>query len=227
MDATRMTVRLPLAEAAARACGPCHALCCEIYVVHLGGHDLWRLVRGLDLPWRAVAELSPHPAPASISFRLDGGGARHALSLRRRESGACGFLLELPGGLRRCGVHAFRPWACRAYPLEIAPAAPEWVAARSDACCPDGGLRAWTAAIPEASDPPCDDRGEEVLWRHALRRWDGHAERFPSDRPLAPDSFVAWVLDLYDAIAPLRGPERGEWQLGAIDRIEAFPLPPE
>jgi Fe-S-cluster containining protein len=196
-----------------------------MYIVHLCGHDLWRLMRGLDLPWTAIAELAPlYPSPPPICFRLDRGPPRHCFTLRRKPSGPCHFLLELHGGLRRCGVHALRPWACRAYPLEVGRDAPDG-ALVFHAACPTNGLQKYVAALPELRPVLHDDRGEWLLYREVLRRWDQLAERVPEERPLTPDLFVEWTNRLYDGLEPLRRPERGEWQLDAYRFVAEFPLP--
>ncbi len=197
-----------------------------MYVVHVGGHDLWRLVRALNVPWDAVAEIAPqYPAPASMSFRLSSAPERRAFSLKRRASGACHFLLELGDGYRRCGVHALRPWACRSYPLVADAEVARGGALLDHACCPVEGLEAYQAAVDEMLPTLEADRGEEWLYLRVLERWEQAARQAPPERPIAVETWVAWLCAVYDAIEPLRAGERGDWQLAAYERVAAFPLP--
>jgi Fe-S-cluster containining protein len=219
--------RLPLSEHPEQVCSSCHAMCCEMYVVHIGGHDLWRLVRGLGLPWDAIAEIAPqYPAPASMSFRLSSAPARVAFSLRRRPSGTCQFLLELGAGYRRCGAHAFRPWACRSYPLAAdmvsAPAGADLI---DHACCPVEGLEAYQAAVADMLPGLEADRGEEWLYIRVLERWETLAATVPAARPIPAAVFADWVCALYDALEPMRRGERGDWQLAMYTYIANWPLP--
>jgi Fe-S-cluster containining protein len=169
---------------------------------------------------RAPRRLRPLPP-----LRLDGQSPRRALSLRRRESGTCGLLLELGGGYRRCGAHAFRPGACRAYPLVADHLAPLGGALAEHACCPVEGLDLYEAAIPEMLATLEDDRAEQALYLRVLERWEQLFAGRPPERAVPIGAFVDWLLGLYAAIQPLRAGERGDWQLVAYERIASWPLP--
>src|SRR5262249_36139873 len=107
-------VKLPIVDGGA-TCFSCDAPCCTSYVVPIHGFDLWRMVRGLQLPWSDVADAR---AGDWDGFAVDASETRLSLFLRAREGEVCRFLLTLPSGLQRCGAHSARPMACRVYPWQ-------------------------------------------------------------------------------------------------------------
>jgi hypothetical protein len=195
------------------ACSRCPAPCCQHYEVTVDGYDLFRLVRGLMLPWRALVELVEHPGAAARGFYLDTGeGARcYGFRLRQRPGGACQLLLELAEGHRRCGAHALRLIASDDEPYG------SWVWGM--ALCPDDSRARFTRALPLLRPLVDEDLAEGQLYFRVLQRWNRAAAGHDVDQ------YVAWLLDLYGAIEPLRRGERGEWQLLAYRLIAEFPLP--
>ncbi len=109
--------RLPVLDAASRACLSCHGPCCFEHTVPISGYDLWRLSSGLGVPWASLVELDFHTIMLYDGFRLDRGPRHWFFKLQRRESGACKLLVEIDDTHRRCGAHALRPGPCRRYPL--------------------------------------------------------------------------------------------------------------
>lgn len=186
----------------------------------IGGYDLYRLTRGLGLPWRAVAELEQHRNSLFEGFRLDRGSVHHSFLLRRHDSGACRFLLDLDGH-RRCGVHALRPAPCRVYPLVQGGELGE------HAVCPDGLRQRWAAAGAAGAhaETLADDTAERVLYGRVRERWDLAAMRIPVERPLDADRFIEFLDGVYGAIDPLRSGARAAWEAEAARLIDEFPLP--
>lgn len=111
--------------------------CCVVFDPELTGADLHRLVSGLGLEARDVAELRPvrvdQAGPDAIHL-----GDERAWDLRLRRTGAlgghqgpggrrrCGFLTDLSRADRpelapasRCGVYAQRPAVCRLFPSDL------------------------------------------------------------------------------------------------------------
>ncbi len=209
-------------DPATAACSTCPARCCE-HTVPLTGYDVVRLTRALALPWRVVAGLGSHRIALFEGFRLDRGPTHWFFHLRKRDDGACQFLLELPDGYRRCGVHALRPGACRVYPL--VPDLARGGEFGNHALCPDPQRALYEGAIPQLRDGIDEDQAERALYARVRARWDLVPMRVPVERPLDADVFVDWIGKVYDAIAPLRIGERGQWQLAAYELVADFPLP--
>ncbi|MBF0502602.1 MAG: YkgJ family cysteine cluster protein [Candidatus Riflebacteria bacterium] len=99
-------------------CTECTANCCGEFRIFITPFDLLRLSKALNvpagkicLPVQLCLENADH-RPSSFSL---GEEERFLLALRRR-SDRCLFQMNV-GGMRRCGVHAFRPLVCRSYPF--------------------------------------------------------------------------------------------------------------
>lgn len=202
--------RLPVVPSDdANPCFGCTTGCCREYEVELSGFDLWRLVRGLDVPWRGVAEVrrdfSTGPA-ASIAFVLDESAHRHSLWLRRHRGGACVLLLELPGQQVRCGAHASRPLACRLYPYQpaVSPTAGAHGALVAHAICPPRSRQRFEAARDEARPAIDAELVERALWIRLVRRWNEVARGAARAQPIDVEELIAWLFTVYDRLAPLR-----------------------
>ena len=198
-------------------CDGCHGRCCVEHRVPIDGFDLVRLWRAVGGAWRDLVALERRRHPLSFGFRLDAGPEHWSLSLRRRDDGACAFLVGHAGAWR-CGVHAARPGACRSYPGALDDDGAPFV--RAHAICPPERALAWAARL-ERDAAIYDDLAERELWGRALARWD-LAVRVA---PRSTDDFVVWMSALDACIERLRGGDRGAWQLAAYACIDEFPLP--
>jgi Fe-S-cluster containining protein len=183
-------VKLPLVDPATDACRGCVTACCMEHEVEVNGFDLLRLLRGLGLPWDAVARIEGQASPMFFGFRLDSGPTHFHFFLRRRPSGACQFLLELDGGHRRCGVHALRPGACRIYPL-LASEGGSIVG--SHVLCPPERRAMYEAARPSLQSLVDDDKAAQSRWALAIEAWDQTARTVPRESPLSPADLLAWL----------------------------------
>jgi len=216
--------RLPVLDAASRACLSCHGPCCFEHVVPITAYDLWRLARNLGVPWASLVELDFHKIALNDGFRLDRGPKHYHYLLKRRESGACLFLVEIDDTHRRCGVHALRPGPCRRYPL--VPADGEGgVEFGNHAICPEPQAAMYRAALGELRHLVDDSEAERVLYHRVLARWDLLARFVPVETPLSFDQFYEWIARVYEAIEPLREGPRAEWQPRAEALADEFPLP--
>jgi len=207
-------------------CFGCTTSCCLDYDVPVNAHDVWRLMRALAVPWRALVRPRPTPSDWMESFTLDDSGRKLALHLIRRGNGACALLTTLPDGAHRCGVHAERPLACRLYPYrgDWAPGAP--VRMQADAICPPPQRAAYEAHARFAVIDVAGEVSERHLYMRILQRWSVAAQTRSAAQPYAVDDFLRWTFSLYDAIEPLRA--RGaEFARAATALITAFPLPDE
>jgi Fe-S-cluster containining protein len=214
--------RLPVLDAASRACLSCHGPCCLEHVVPVSGYDLWRLARNLGVPWASVVELDFDKMPLNDGFRLDRGPKHYYFTLKRRESGACQFLVEIDGGYRRCGVHALRPGPCRRYPL--VPSG-DGVELGNHAVCPEPQAAMYRAALGELRHLVDEPEAERALYHRVLERWDLLARFVPVETPLTFDQFYDWIARVYEAIEPLREGARESWQPRAEALAGEFPLP--
>jgi hypothetical protein len=208
-------------------CFGCTTRCCFEYVVPVNGHDLWRLMRTLSLPWSELVTVRNTPGDWAESFTLDGGTDRYAFLLRKQPDGGCAMLLSLGSGQYRCGTHAARPLACRIYPFNPAWRAPTGIDFASHALCPPTQRARFDAKKGSFADEVLDQLGARALYVSVVARWDEAARQRPREQPYGIDDFVRWALSLYDEIAPLRasGEPRPSWQRRAEAYVAVFPLP--
>jgi Fe-S-cluster containining protein len=194
-----MLQALPVVSSSPSPCVACRAPCCQKADVPLTGHDVWRLVRTLGLPWEAFATYDER------GFRL-----------RVSIDGACTFLLALPDGWHRCGVHALRPSSCRLYPyhVQLLDDPPYAIELGAGAPCPPKEAAAFARRMADAAPLVDDELAEWALYQRVLRRW---GKRSGAD-------FARWALGLYDHLEPLRRGARADWQLAAYRLIATYPL---
>ena len=202
------------------ACVDCPAFCCTSYSVPMSGFDLWRLARGLQLGWQEVAEVRAERAYWE-GFALHAGAARFGLFLRTRpRSEICHFLLQLPGGARRCGAHAARPMACRFYPYQPNESGRE-LAMMTQAMCPAPSLAWFDERRSQAQAMVQEELAERQLYLFAVARWNQHLAKSP--HRYDAEVYVDWLFKLYDGLLPLRASE--EFPAAARERISAAAMP--
>jgi Fe-S-cluster containining protein len=214
----RSRLPTPLAPAI-DPCRVCPARCCHQQVI-VSVPEALRIADTLDVPLAAVVDFVPLGGPHTFPF--DGTAARSsvwhafegtaAIALRRRDDGACWFLVDLDG-FKRCGAYALRPGSCRLYPLSF-----EWGDLRSGPAqmlCPvpfavtDGVVAAVEAAAAQTIDDwtrhdllvegwskaEVPTRSPELFWSYALDqlgRPDGEDRR----RRVGPSDAAAALADL-------------------------------
>jgi Fe-S-cluster containining protein len=209
-------MKLPMID----PCVECTTGCCTSYIVPLSGFDVWRLCRGLQLPWQEVAEVRSAFAHWE-GFALHAGGARFGLFLRARpRTDTCHFLMQLPGGAWRCGVHAVRPMACRIYPYKPSESGGE-LSLKKDAMCPAPSQEWFGERRLEALTPVQEELAERQLHLFAVTRWNQHMARSPHRYDV--EVYLDWILRLYDALLPLRAAEG--FTEAAREKISAVAMP--
>jgi len=176
----------PRSESGCAACTT--SRCCVVFDPELTGADLYRLVTGLGLEARDVAELRPVHADQAGPDAIHLGDAR-AWDLRLRPTGAlsghqgpggrrrCGFLADLTRPERpdlapasRCGVYAHRPAACRLFPSDLT--AFGVMVGNPEGVCPP---RAWAqerADLPTLETLHLIAREERARFRAFLCEWN-------------------------------------------------------
>lgn len=216
---------LPLLRDSPPPCFDCHAPCCVSYVVPITGFDLWRMTRVLGLGWRDVADVKSDQGRYWDCFRLDDSELRHGLYLRTRSTGACQFLLDLPGGHQRCGAHDGRPLACRIYPFKVTGSSQLGIELLTHAMCPPPQKALYQRDVEDARPMVTSELLERELYLVAVARWNAMAQTISHASPLAVDEFVEWLTRLYDEIAKLRSGPFESWHGPAQQLIAAFPMP--
>jgi Fe-S-cluster containining protein len=176
-------------DPATSACAGCSASCCSEHDVEVNGFDLLRLMNGLGMPWDAIVRVEIQPHALFAGFRLDSGPQHHHFYLKRRESGACQFLLELSPH-RRCGVHGLRPGACRLYPLRPNESGS---VVGSHALCPPPQRELYQLARPKLQAIVDEDSAAEAKWFATVREWDEKMVSVARGQPLPMAEFLDWL----------------------------------
>jgi Fe-S-cluster containining protein len=147
-------------------CIGCHTDCCSHYVVPLNAHDIYRIATSLGVAPASFVEL--HAATASPRA-VDLWDSSYEVALRKRAgSEDCVFLLSLDES-RRCGIQAFKPLSCAAYPFTLDADGDLWH--RADMLCP----RPWrldTAAHEKATKTITQMRAEWRRYEELVARWN-------------------------------------------------------
>ena len=137
-------------------CANCAGNCCRTYKVEVTVADVRRLAAGTSLHPTDFIRLMDD----EDGFRLGPGGPGKALFLiRRPESGACVFLMELAPGKARCGVYAHRPLVCSNFPTILRRNA---VDIRQDVVC---GPDSWNLAAMDVTTYRQDLTRNRAAWR--------------------------------------------------------------
>jgi Fe-S-cluster containining protein len=205
-------VKLPVIDGG-ETCFDCAAPCCSAYVVPMSGFDVWRMVRGLQLPWHAIVEARADRAVWE-AFRVDGREERLGFFLRHHDQ-RCVFLMTLPGGQARCGAHSSRPLACRIYPYTRTENNHLGIEMISHALCPPAQRTHFVENQLQARPYINDELAERPLYAFAVSRWNDEGRG-------SADEFAHWILSLYDALLPLRGAD--DWRQRAQRLISEFPI---
>lgn len=194
-------------------CFTCAAPCCTSYVVPVSGFDLWRMVRGLQLPWHAVVEARPDWAQWE-GFIADDHEHKMGFFLHH-ENQRCRFLMTLPGGQARCGAHSSRPMACRVYPYNRTDNNHLGVEMAGHALCPPAERAHFAENALPARPYINSEMVERPLYSFAVSRWNQRSRG-------TVEEFVEWILALYDALLPLR--LENDWPDKARRFIGALPI---
>lgn len=199
-------------SATAGACSTCSARCCYEYSVTVTGYDVYTMATGLGMaPHEFLVHVPARPGTAA-AFRLDQSGQRFDIALDKAPGEGphrpCIFLMELPGGGGRCGIHAHRPQVCRTYPARLNG---DVVALRDEVLCPTG---AWKLVHMEIAP-----------WKRAMREfvvhrdvygavvgcWDRRVERAEPGRRFSILEYFDFLVGVYRSIDTLLMEELDDW----------------
>lgn len=181
------------------ACLGCEGRCCTAYVVPLTGADVWRIVQAQRLAPNIFVQREPEAYPTATGFLLRPHGPTYAIALRhqyeRRNERPCIFLMDLRDGVRRCGIYAHRPRACRTYPMQRQAAG---VVPREDMLCPSGSWAGVTQR-PGSWDAQLTLQDEEwECYARVVQAWNAAVDQRPADNGYVLDEYLAYLVAAYD-----------------------------
>lgn len=102
-------------------CSDCAGKCCSSFYVFVTAFDVVRIVEKLGIepskfltayPAKGLMEPAEYP-----TFKLTGRNFLLGLDTKLGKKD-CIFLMDI-NGVKRCGIHAFRPISCRVYPFKL------------------------------------------------------------------------------------------------------------
>jgi Fe-S-cluster containining protein len=105
------------------ACLSCREkICCSHYIVSVTGHDIWRIMRALQIAPADFLRYIELAGEAPGLFQLAPDGPFCQLVLAKRElpeplPSPCVFLLRTRDGQALCGLDDLRPGQCQSYPV--------------------------------------------------------------------------------------------------------------
>lgn len=215
MSAVTRLRALPVAAAAPRmngsatACAVCNARCCVEYTVTVTGRDVWEISSKLGIAPEAFVVCHTSLRNTPSLFRLDHGERRFDMALDKVASAEpnppegsrpCVFLVEA-GGVRRCGIHAHRPYVCQTYPAYLDDGV---VVVREDVLCPTGGWKLTHMDVGHWKRRLDSFQLELDLYREVVEVWNQRVLGSALDRVFSPLEFFAYLLNVYGAMEPVR-----------------------
>jgi Fe-S-cluster containining protein len=185
-----------------RPCETCVGECCRRYFVNLNGHDVWTIATSLRLAPEQFIDLAQEDEPTGIGFRLDATKMTFAMVLNKRPGPdgvqQCDFLMNLGGGIGRCGIYPHRPAACRVFPAQLRHGA---VAFREDVVCPKGSwnvagidLPAWRASLLRS-------HMEWAIYTSVVSLWNERTAGTPRGEMHTPSEYYSFLMERYDRLA--------------------------
>ncbi len=184
----------------ANACSTCSARCCYEYTVTVTGWDVWRIAE-LNIAPQQFLVYFPTREDNNSGFRLAAGEERYDLALDKtaddNQPNACVFLMTLPGGSGRCGIHASRPQVCRTYPAALNG---EVVCLRDDAICPSGAWKLAHMDVVKWRNELTDFVMHRDLYEAVVAIWNQRVE--VAGREHGIDEYFDYLLNTYALLAP-------------------------
>jgi len=169
-------------------CAGCSGNCCRKYKVGVTVADVRALAAGMALHPKDFVRLLDAD---DDGFRLrPGGPAMELYLIRRAETGACQFLMEIAPGKARCGVYAHRPLVCSTFPTTLQRGA---VAIRQDTVC---GPDAWNLAAMNLATYRQDITRNRAAWaehRQIVQAWNATIDT--ASREATPEDLYEFLLN--------------------------------
>lgn len=195
----------PNLNGAVSACATCSARCCHEYTVTVTGYDVWTIATGLRLaPQQFLIHYAARPDAAG-SFRLDQGDARFDIALDKiadeRPHRPCVFLVELPGGGGRCGIHAHRPHVCQTYPAYLDHGV---VALRDDVMCPSGAWKLSRMDVAAWREQMQDFVVQRDIYEQVVQCWNARVEAAEAGSRFSIAAYYDFLLNVYARLAAVQ-----------------------
>jgi uncharacterized protein len=95
-------------------CISCHTNCCKEYTIFVNAHDVYRLVKGLEVTPETFLEIYG-AKDFDLGIKVKEGLVDLVL---KQKDNACTFLVE-SGEFFRCSVNDFKPGICKSYPFQV------------------------------------------------------------------------------------------------------------
>lgn len=212
------------------ACAICDGSCCYEYTVTVTGYDVWRLARGVRMPPHEFLTLVAARDDNPLGFRLAFGGQRLDIALDKapgteagnepEEKAPCVFLVQLPGGVGRCGVHAHRPHVCQTYPAYLDG---DVVRIRDDVMCPTGAWKLVHMHIDRWRDSMQDFVVQRDVYAAVVRAWNARVEHAgPEHEGFSALEYFDFMIGVYREIAADSGDFAGSDWRAAIESWSAL-----
>jgi Fe-S-cluster containining protein len=209
LRALSVAATAPRMNGSATACAVCNAKCCLEYTVTVTGRDIWEISSKLGIAPEDFVACYTSLRDTPGLFRLDHGDRRFDLALDKvaaaepsapAASRPCVFLLEA-GGVRRCGIHAHRPYVCQTYPAYLDDGV---VVVREDVLCPSGGWKLTHMDVGSWKRRLDTFQLEIDLYRDVVEVWNQRVLGSAPGRVFSPLEFFAYLLNVYGAMEPVR-----------------------
>jgi Fe-S-cluster containining protein len=204
------------------ACAICDGSCCYEYTVTVTGYDVWCLAQGVRMPPHEFLTLVAARDDNPFGFRLAFGGQRLDIALDKvpsengsdepEEKAPCVFLVQLPGGVGRCGVHAHRPQVCQTYPAYLDD---DVVRIRDDVMCPTGAWKLVHMHIDRWRDAMQDFVVHRDIYAAVVRAWNARVEDAgPEHQGFSALEYFDFLIGIYREIAADSGDfAGGDWRV--------------
>jgi Fe-S-cluster containining protein len=169
-------------------CAGCRGNCCRRYKVGVTAADVRTLAAGTALRPSDFLRLLETD---DEGFRLrPGGPAMELYLIRRDETGACVFLMEIAPDKARCGVYAHRPLVCSTFPTTLQRGA---VRVRQDTVC---GPDSWNLAAMDVTTYRRDLTRNRAAWaehRQIVSAWNAAIDA--SSREASAEELYEYLMN--------------------------------
>jgi Fe-S-cluster containining protein len=186
------------------SCEGCNGSCCCYYIVPVTGYDAYVIAQTQLLSMDNFLMYIREEEPTSAGFVLDRTRQTHSLVLSKQyadeQRSPCIFLMHFPDGTQRCGVYAYRPLVCQAYPATLRNGS---VDIREDAVCPAGSWNIAALHLPQWRERLMRMELETAVYRLVVSRWNAIVRDSRSEREYTILDYFAYLMNVYYRIQRL------------------------
>jgi Fe-S-cluster containining protein len=186
-------------------CTDCTRGCCFQYTVTITGYDAWKIARKLQLAPEQFLVTIPQKSANERGFLLDDSERTFDIALdkapQEAESQPCVFWIGFPGGIGRCGIYPWRPYACQVYPARLNSGIPK---KRDDVLCPDDAWRDGSLRQPIWRERLLRLQVEYDIYGLAAARWNYHVRNTPARHLINVLGYYTYLTNFYGRLEPMR-----------------------